>query len=795
MPVSAQAAALELIARRKARESLIDYTRYTNAAYQAANHHHLIAAKLEAVERGEIKRLMIAMPPRHGKLIADDTPVPTPAGWSTHGALQPGDWVFGAEGQPIRVLAVSDPGEATLEVEMTDGEKVLCHPLHEWLVYDRRQGKWRVMETRQLKGMSGGRSMLLLPDRPALQLPDAALPMAPYALGAWLGDGSTTKPCITHAANDSAVVDGIMACGYEVSAVCTHSITGVLTTYFSGPRPNVKGKFRLALDAAGVFGEKHIPAAYQRSSKAQRLELLAGLVDTDGHVDKNGRVRIVTADERLAGDIAELVASLGWRAVTTHQEPATSSSGIVGKRRVLTIGFQPDCEIPMRLPRKVIRRFAPRRRIGIAAVRQTQPAVGRCIQVEGGLYLAGRKSFVTHNSELASRRFPGWYLGRNPIKQIIAASYNSDLADDFGREVRNIVASEEHQKLFDTPLSEDSKSAGRWHVTKGGVYVAAGVGTAVTGRGADIFLIDDPFKDREEADSEIRRQRVWDWYTSTAYTRLMPGGAIIVINTRWHDDDLSGRLLEQMAAGADQWDVLSLPAINDDGAALWPEWYPVSRLREIQKVLPARDWNSLYQQNPIPDDGDFFKSDWFGEYEELPKRLNFYGASDYAVTDGSGDYTEHGVIGVDGNMNVYIVDWWRKQAASNVWIEKQCDLTSQWKPLCWFGEAGPIRRSVEPFLLKRMEERNAYCRIEWLTSIVDKASRARGFQAIASMGKVFLPRVATWKGDLLNQLLRFPAGKYDDAVDTCGLFGRGLPHINAARAVPRLVHEADDWRA
>src|ERR1043165_1575588 len=171
-------------------------------------------------------------------------------------------------------------------------------------------------------------------------------------------------------------------------------------------------------------------------------------------------------------------------------------------------------------------------------------------------------------SELASRRFPAWFIGRNSGKQIIAASYNSDLANDFGREVRNIVQSPEFLALFNAALSEDSRAANRWHTNEGGMYVAAGVGTAVTGRGADILLIDDPFKDREEADSELRRQRVWDWYTSTAYTRLMPGGAIVLINTRWHDDDLSGRLIEAQGDGGDQWDILSLPAINERDEAL-----------------------------------------------------------------------------------------------------------------------------------------------------------------------------------------------------------------------------------
>lgn len=380
-------------------------------------------------------------------------------------------------------------------------------------------------------------------------------------------------------------------------------------------------------------------------------------------------------------------------------------------------------------------------------------------------------------SELASRRFPAWYLGRNSGKQIIAASYNSDLANDFGREVRNIVDTPEFGALFPIKLAQDSKAANRWHTDKGGMYVAAGVGTAITGRGADILIIDDPFKDRQEADSEINRQRVWDWYTSTAYTRLMPGGAVIVINTRWHDDDLSGKLLDEQENGGDQWDLLSLPAIQPDGSALWPEWYPIDRLEQIRSVLPPRDWNALYQQNPIPDDGDYFKGAWFTDYDELPENLNIYGASDYAVTDGKGDWTEHGVFGMDSQGNLYVVDWWRGQTTSDVWIERKCDLIIKHSPQCWFGEAGPIRRAVEPFMIRRMDERNARCRVEWMASIADKEARARGIQGLASMGKIFFPKNAAWKGDVLAQLLRFPAGKHDDAVDVFSLLGRGIEYI------------------
>lgn len=384
-------------------------------------------------------------------------------------------------------------------------------------------------------------------------------------------------------------------------------------------------------------------------------------------------------------------------------------------------------------------------------------------------------------SELASRRFPAWYMGRNPKKQMIAASYNSELAADFGRGVRNIVASHEYKQLFSVALSSDSHAADRWNTNLGGSYVAAGVGTAITGRGANVALIDDPLKDREEADSETTREKVWRWYTSTLYTRLMPGGAIILIQTRWHDDDLAGRLLKAQENGGDRWTIIEMPA-RSEGQALWPEWFPLETLARIERAIGPRDWNALYQQNPIPDDGDYFKREqiqWY-EWGSPPKHLRIYGASDFAVTQDAGDWTEHGVCGVDANDDLYLLDWWRDQTTPDQWIEAQLDLVRTHKPLLWAGESGPIRRSVEPFLLKRMKERRDYCRLDWLASIADKPTRARAIQARFAMRKVFLPRGAPFVDELVRQLLRFPAGAVDDGVDVLSLFGRILDQMRTA---------------
>jgi predicted phage terminase large subunit-like protein len=394
-------------------------------------------------------------------------------------------------------------------------------------------------------------------------------------------------------------------------------------------------------------------------------------------------------------------------------------------------------------------------------------------------------------SELASRRFPAWYLGRNPRKQIIAASYNSDLASDFGRDVRNIVAAPQFGAVFGkVTLAADSQAANRWHTNSGGAYVAAGVGTAVTGRGADVLLIDDPLKDREEADSETTRERVWNWYTSTAYTRLMPGGAVVLIQTRWHEDDLAGRLLEAQKAGGDKWEVLELPAISGDGEALWPQWYPIPALERIRAAIGARDWSALYQQRPQPDEGTYFQRDWFRRYRDLPPALHHYGASDFGVTE-HGDFTEHGVFGLAPNDDIYIVDWWHGQTTADVWIDAQLDLIQARKPLAWFGEAGVIRRATEPFMLKRSRERKVFCRFEWVASIQDKAARARAFQARASQGKVWLPEGPV--GDrILDQLLRFPTGKHDDVVDACGLIGRVIDETHPAIARPEAGDKPKD---
>jgi predicted phage terminase large subunit-like protein len=397
-------------------------------------------------------------------------------------------------------------------------------------------------------------------------------------------------------------------------------------------------------------------------------------------------------------------------------------------------------------------------------------------------------------SELASKRFPAWCLGRNPSEQFISVSATAELAADFGRDVRNIINGQDYKALFKgTKLAEDSQAKGKWHTDAGGIYYSVGVGGSLLGRGGHKILIDDPYASMEDAQSETVRKRVYEWYTGTAYNRLMPNGSIVLINHRMHEDDLTGQLLAQQAAGGDQWEVVELPAINDDGEALWPEHYTLEDLRRIQTNTLPRFWSALYQQRPAPEEGEYFKRDWFNWYTHKPKHLRTYGASDYAVTEKGGDYTVHIVAGVDPEDNLYILDVWRGQTASDKWIEVFLDLVKQHKPLMWGEEQGQIVKSLGPFIDKRQRERRVYCRREQFTSVADKPTRCRAFQARASMGKVYLPENAHWVADMLHECLTFPVGKHDDQVDVLGLIGRMLDQMVGGKVPKTNGKREDKW--
>lgn len=392
-------------------------------------------------------------------------------------------------------------------------------------------------------------------------------------------------------------------------------------------------------------------------------------------------------------------------------------------------------------------------------------------------------------STYASVVAPSWYLGTSKGRRVILASYGDDLARRHGRRTRQLLRSPEAAGILQCVLDPESRAADEFGLTNGSEYMACGILGGITGNRAHGIVIDDPIKGRQDADSQVIRDRTFAAYEDDLLTRLIPGGWVVIINTRWHEDDVSGRILPANWSGesgdikcrdGNTWRVLCLqaecqqdsdPLQRKAGDMLWPQWFDKRHWDQFR--LNRRTWSSLYQQIPAPAEGILFRKDDMAFYDRLPDGLRIIGASDYAVTPDDGDWTEHGVAGIAPDGSLYLLDWWRGQTGPEVWIEQQIDMIARHKPLAWFGEMGPIRRATEGRLKQRMIDRQAPCRVEWLPHIGDKPTKAQSIIATAGMGRLLWPRAAAWVSELQRQCLVFPAGSPDDGVDTLGMLGRG----------------------
>lgn len=408
-------------------------------------------------------------------------------------------------------------------------------------------------------------------------------------------------------------------------------------------------------------------------------------------------------------------------------------------------------------------------------------------------------------SEIGSRHFAPWMLGQHPDWEIIAASHTSSLSMSFSRYIRDLMRNPAYGAVFpDAVLDPSSQSTENWNLTRGGGYLAAGVGTGITGRGAHVLLLDDLVKDIEAADSITIRDNTWEWYLSTAYTRLAPGGGVIGIMTWWSADDWAGRIQEAMNAGdGDKFEIVRYPAINEygdeyvleddsiveiqpgrlvpagarmtrqQGTAIHPARYTTEAMLRIKRNLIAggqkRVWDALYQQNPVPDEGNFFNKEMFRYYGSPPARseLYVYQAWDFAISEGKeSDYTVGVCIGQDHYDNLYILDVRRFRSGDGGYIiDEILDFAATWNADVLGFEDGQIWKAIEFQFQKRCEERRQYPSYELLKPLTDKMVRANPLKGRMQLGKVFFDKHAPYFTDLHKEFLHFPAGKHDDQVD------------------------------
>jgi predicted phage terminase large subunit-like protein len=419
----------------------------------------------------------------------------------------------------------------------------------------------------------------------------------------------------------------------------------------------------------------------------------------------------------------------------------------------------------------------------------------------------------TAKSTYISVVVPPWAMGRIPGSRYILTSYASTLAHRQSRRARSICEQQAYRDIWDEEPRVDKDSDPEWSLTNKSELLAAGLMAGITGSRANGAIVDDPVAGREEADSPAVRKKTLDAFQDDLLTRLLPGAWIIIVMTRWNEQDLVGEILPMDYKGESgmircrdglDWEVLNLPAKaehRDDplgrapGEYLWTDYYPPKHWQMFENGIgPTRQrtWSSLYQQRPTPQGSGKFTREMVKYYDALPETARA-GAkiicSDFAVTEGKNDFTEHGVWSLDHENNLYATDWWYEQCDTGKGILEMLKLADRWRIKMGFNEGGVIDKAIRPAFNVAIREWNRNARKEGkrplfidlksLTSIQDKISKISAFSARAATGNVLFPRNAPWTERVIDQLCALPAGRWDDAADVCGLAGRGLDQFHA----------------
>lgn len=621
------------LVRAAARKRLINFARYMQPDLVLEPFHVVYYTLLDMFAHGKIRKMIVQQPPQHGKALPIDTPILTTKGWKAHGDLKPGDFVFGDDGKPKKVLF--NFGKYmwhTMKMDFADGISVISAHEHLWKIYadhDNHKGRQEeITETQDIFTKKHRRSPYIKADA-VLDMPHKTLPIDPYILGLWLGDGISAQGVIISGKQDVKSYTGI------------GEIREVKDGYFRVLVPGLSRKLRLC----GLLGNKHIPADYFTASVEQRYELLRGLMDTDGTVDKKGRCEFTQKDGTLANDVYILLRTLGIKP-TKHIYDAILNGRRVGKK--MRLMFTPDKNVQIfklarkqaRIDNKTANDRNDKKKFFIQAITENADVMVNCIQVDGGMYLAGMDLIPTHNSEGSSRKLPAFMLGLDPDRKICIGSYAATIARDFNRDVQRIIDTPRYRELFPGTYLNGSNV-----VTMANTYLrnsdviemvghkgslrVVGRGGSLTSKTVDVSILDDVYKDYAEGNSPIVRAAAWKWYTTVVRTRLHNDSQELIVFTRWHDDDLIGRIeksgetiidvkcwadLEDVTPGA--WVRINFEGLKtgepteidprEPGAALWESRHSKQKL-EAQKALDPVQFQCLYQGNPGSAEGRLYQ--------------------------------------------------------------------------------------------------------------------------------------------------------------------------------------------
>ena len=594
-----------------------------------------LAREMQRLEDDDLDLLCISLPPGVGKALADDTPILTRQGWKNHGDLVVGDEVIGLDGKFKKVTHVHPKCMLDRLVTFSNGEQIQCHENHEWMTWSRGRNRYITEETNYYESVNleaggtehkrGHRYQFQLPPRhvegEAKELFD------PYTLGVWLGDGSNNAPRITNELFDIAIIEKIRAHGYEEKQYYTTERQPNTVWYDFDFRKELQ-KYDMCHSTKRK--DKHVPVEYLTASEEQRLELLAGLIDTDG-TRCGSKYQFTTCDESLRDSVVELISTFGWRVCVRAVAPSTSSSGIVGKKTTYILQFTPDRFVPCALERKQMTELHKQHAISLVSIEKVEPKQGNCITVEGdGMYLAGRTMIPTHNTTLALF-FLSWIGGKHPDMQMLESSHNVAFLRGCYDELLRICDPDGEYLYADvfpnSPVVEtnakdlriDLQTPKRFQTFQ---LTSVGAGNAGKVRATKLLYCDDLVDGIETAVNPVQLDKLWNLYATDLRQRKQ--GDVckeLHIATRWSVNDVIGRL--EMMYGTDpRAKFINVPALNGLGQSNFDYPYGLGFSTEMYKAqkeaMSELDWNAIYMGIPVERDALLFPREELQRFMELP---------------------------------------------------------------------------------------------------------------------------------------------------------------------------------
>jgi predicted phage terminase large subunit-like protein len=754
---------------------------------------------IEKFRQGKSTYWVITVPFRHGKAIRIDTPIFTSTGWKSHGELKPGDLVFGDDGFTHRVIANTGVYEwDTVKITFNHGEEIICAREHLWKVtqfIDNRKGRAkikvgseyikRIVETQNI-GLPikkrGNRPPFIEITRP-LQLPEQKLPIDPYTLGIWLGDGEEKGARVIKHTDD-----------------VKHIYKKILPHYPDSIIENISGKenckmIRIQgmlkhLNETNLTNNKHIPENYLLASEPQRWALVQGLMDTDGYADKRGLCEFSQVSKTIAEDFLSLIRSLGIRA-TIGEYDAKLYGRIVGKK--YRVCFTPKKDMPVftlprkleRIENKTMQDGIEKDRFYIKSIEPNGKALVNCIQVEGGIYLVGRELIPTHNSEIISRKLPAHFLGLFPDRNVILCGHTTALTEGFSKTSRNLIRTKAFRELFPhVEVDPRSSSGAHWRIkNREGECFSSGLLGSLSGQGYHLGILDDFCRNRADAESPTMREKMWDAFTNDFMTRGAEVSITIVLATPWHVDDIIGRIKQSQDTDLEfpRFNFLKFPAISDryPEGILFPQMFDKKWYSQRRAILGEYGFQSLMQLDPKRRGGNILNTDCIVRHQsvsEYPKNLQWYRIWDLAHTakqrkKQNPDFTSGTLLAfqIQENMiHMYIKDVVRMRENAPERDAKIRLIAKQDGPYTKIGVGDSVDAKDAIATLRKVlkSKRIVYS----VPENRDKVVRVTPLEPIFQAGNVHVPMNAPWHKDWIEEVEAFPFGSHDDQVDnlSCG---------------------------